>query len=221
MSFSFDTIKDFDKHIELSIPNYKHISELIVSMGSYFIKPDTNVYDLGCSTGVLLNKLSFSQDTNNVKYIGYDKSINLKPTSRASNHNICWIEADLNNPESSPLEKASLVLSVFTLQFLSISDRWDLVSRVSKSLNKGGAFIVCEKIYVQDGFMQDLFTFSYYDYKRKNFSEKEILDKQKDLRLIMTPMTDSQNRTMFRDCGFQNIEVFFSSLLFKGWVLVK
>lgn len=217
MTFSFDTIESFDKHIALSIPNYNHIHELIDSLAVTFIKPSTNVYDLGCSTGTLIEQLAFTGKCNKivgVDYIGYDNSDNMQRSLERAH----WVNADIT---CATLENASLITSIFTLQFLSIKDRCDLVNRIYKNLNKGGAFIVCEKVYIRDGFMQDLFTFSYYDYKKKSFTEKEILDKQKDLRSIMNPFTEDQNKLMFREAGFSNIETFFSSLMFKGWVLVK
>lgn len=217
MTFSFDTIDNFDKHIALSIPNYKHIHELIYSLATYFIKSNTSVYDLGCSTGSLIEQLACDGSYNKIKgvdYIGYDNSDNMERKLLLAR----WMNADIT---CATLDNASLITSIFTLQFLSIKDRCELVNRIYKNLNKGGAFIVCEKVYIRDGFMQDLFTFSYYDYKKRSFTEKEILDKQKDLRSIMNPFTEEQNKLMFREAGFSNIETFFSSLMFKGWVLVK
>lgn len=217
--FSFDTIKDFDKHISLSIPNYSHIHELIESMSMYFVKPGTNVYDLGCSTGKLIDAIRhqsvYKNKIRDVKYIGYENSSNF------ANSNFDISMGDITNPEETPLENASLVMSIFTLQFLPTKERDKIIERIYKSLNPGGAFICCEKVYIRDGIMQDIFTFSYYDYKKKSFSEKEILDKQRDLRTIMTPLTDGQNEVMFRLAGFKYIETFFSSLFFRGWVMIK
>ena len=41
----------FDEHIEKSIRGYGHLLEDIVGLSRYFVENDTNVYDLGCSTG--------------------------------------------------------------------------------------------------------------------------------------------------------------------------
>ena len=51
--FSFDTIQNFDEHILSSIPCYSLIIENIKSFAKYFIQENTNVYDIGCSTGKL------------------------------------------------------------------------------------------------------------------------------------------------------------------------
>ena len=213
--FSFDTISDFDKHIEVSVPNYRHIFDLVSSISTYFISENTNVYDLGCSTGLLLKNLSSINQVDNVNFIGYEISENMRPKHSLGFN---WIKQDLT--KNIELTNTNLVLSIFTLQFLDIQDRIDLLKKVYNGLNKKGAFIVAEKEYEQEGFIQDLFTFSYYDYKSESFSEQEIINKQKDLRSIMKPLTQKENTKMFIDVGF-SVYQFFQSLQFKAYILIK
>lgn len=222
--FSFDTIDEFDKHIGLSIPNYKHIHELICSLSTYFIKPYTNVFDIGTSTGSLVYKLvEHNKAVKLVNYNGIDMSINLLPME--GEYDTCDGRLEFRNADVTSdhvnFGNASLITSVFTLQFIPLVRRIALMEKIYKQLNPGGAVIICEKVFCKDGFMQDLFTFSYYDYKKKSFTEKEILDKQRDLREIMQPLSEEQNKIMWREVGFKNIETFFTSLFFKGWVLCK
>jgi tRNA (cmo5U34)-methyltransferase len=215
--FSFDTIEDFDKHIEISVPNYTHLSELIRNVSSYFIKPNTNVFDIGCSTGLLLKYLSTEIQQENVRYIGYDISENMRPQVKSFFE---WIKKDITD-DNLDLSNSSLILSIFTLQFIPIKKRPFLLKKIYKSLNKGGAFIISEKVYLENSFINDIFTFSYYDYKLKSFTENEILSKQRDLRYIMMPLIESENIEMFKKAGFKKIECLFSSLLFKSWILIK
>jgi tRNA (cmo5U34)-methyltransferase len=55
--FSFDTINNFDEHIAQSIPNYHTLTEAICDLSTYFMTEDTQVIDLGCSTGKLLERI--------------------------------------------------------------------------------------------------------------------------------------------------------------------
>ena len=215
--FSFDTIEDFDRHIGISVPNYEHIVELISYISSFFIKKNTNVYDMGCSTGLTLKKLQDMNTAENASFIGYEMSENMRPKELDG---IAWIKKDLTD-KYIDFTKASLVLSVFTLQFMDIQDRVKILQKVYESLNEEGALIVCEKTYAEDSFINDVFTFSYYDYKQKDFSVEEIMKKQMDLRYIMKPLTVEENLAMFKKVGFRKIECFFTSLMFKGWVLIK
>lgn len=217
--FSFDTIKDFDSHIELSIPNYRHIWELIKSISSYFIVKNSNVYDLGCSTGIGLKLLSFQNKTENVRFIGYDVSENLLKDC----HNtklFSVFNSDITD-ENITFPNASLILMVFTLQFLPTTKKQSVLKRIYDSLLPGGCLIVCEKIINESGRLQDIFTFSYYDFKEKSFSKDEILSKQYDLRYIMKNQTDTELKADIEKSGFRYIEPFFQSLQFKGYLCIK
>jgi tRNA (cmo5U34)-methyltransferase len=215
-TFSFDTVKDFDSHINLSIPNYGDLQAQIKRLASYFIKDDSYVYDLGCSTGRLLKELY--EQYPQACYVGIDKAANMTENSVAS-PGVAIKQADLrvydfNNP-------ADLMLSVFTLQFMPIEARQQLLTKVYNGLNKGGALIVSEKLYLSDGYLQDVFTFSYYDFKIQSFGATEIFNKQMSLRKIMRPLTERENILMFHKAGFEVVQPFWQSLLFKAWVCIK
>ena len=47
----------FEKHIAKSVPLYLEGHKLIASLSDYFLLENSNCYDIGCSTGNLLNKL--------------------------------------------------------------------------------------------------------------------------------------------------------------------
>lgn len=217
--FNFDTVKDFDSHIEMSIPNYKHIWELIHPISSYFITQNSNVYDLGCSTGLGLKLLSFNTDVENVKFIGYDISDNmLKEVHNTKRLTI--LKVDITN-DNVTFPNASLILMIFTLQFLPSDKKKAVLKRIYDSLLPGGSFIICEKTIVENGKIQDIFTFCYYDLKSANFSKDETLSKQYDLRFMMKNNTDPEIEKMLREAGFATVNPFFQSLQFKGWLCIK
>ena len=58
--FSFDTVKDFDNHINNSIKGYDLLDYLILNLCSFFTKEETIVIDLGCTTGRLIDKINKS-----------------------------------------------------------------------------------------------------------------------------------------------------------------
>ena len=65
--FSFDTIKNFDEHILSSIPCYNQIINSINNFAKYFIQDNTNIYDIGCSTGKLLKELETNKVVTKIK----------------------------------------------------------------------------------------------------------------------------------------------------------
>ena len=215
--FSFNTINNFEDHINKSIPHYSVLYDIILSISSYFIKQNTYVYDIGCSTGKLIHNLS----TNNIKdvtYVGVDISENLLPSLK--HDNLHFLNSDIRN-ENFYLNDSSLILSIFTLQFIEPKFRLNILKNIYNSLLPKGAFILCEKTYSNDGLLQDIFTFSHYELKLEHFTSEEILSKQKDLRNIMTPYTSIENLNLLKESGFSKIDPFYQSLHFKGWICRK
>lgn len=209
--FDFNTIENFDEHINKSIPNYDILINSIKSISEYFFTENANIYDLGCSTGHLLKSLNTQ-----CQKFGYDNS-NLLPKS--SNLDIEFIDVDLN--KKFPINNACLVYSIFTMQFLNPSCRASFLSNIYEGLNYGGAFIICEKVYQDYGKIQEIMTFSHYDYKVKKFSTDEIISKERDLRYIMKPSTNKELNDLLYNVGFSQITQFWQMFNFKGYLAIK
>ena len=74
-SWTFDKNipKNFDKHIEKSVPLYREMHWLCEQISDFYIKEDSIVYDIGCSTGSLLSKIAARHKLKKkVKYFGLD-----------------------------------------------------------------------------------------------------------------------------------------------------
>ena len=212
-TFSFDTIKNFDEHILSSIRCYSSIIESVKSFAKYFIQDKTNVYDIGCSTGKLLKELE--TDKNIVK-IGIDKCNNLLPNNT---DDVSFINIDLT--DDFIFNNASLILSLFTMQFISLNKREKIIKNIYNGLNRGGGFIFCEKIYAENSKIQDIFTFNYYDFKANNFNYEQIMSKEKDLRSIMFPLSHKDNIELLENAGFKNYDIFIKHFNFEGILAIK
>lgn len=213
--FSFDTIEDFDKHIDMSIPNYEFVVEQIKKYAEYFIQPYTYVYDLGCSTGSFLKSLPKQK---NVGYIGLDNSSNLLPKNNIEEeYELHFLNEDLNN--FYDYDKSSFITSIFTLPFIPKLKRSILINRISDVLVSGGAFISCEKIYSSNPKMQDMTNSMYYQFKRESFSSNEILDKEISLRKMMYIQSLEQSIKDLSIIG--PTEVFWRSYNFVGLISIK
>lgn len=216
-NFSFDTINDFDKHLALSVPNYDILVQHIESIASYFLKKNSFVYDLGCSTGLMISKLADIEPT--VNFIGVDKSENLIGQYSKNKSNVEILNCNIIGLKYE--NDINLILSIFTLQFLPPDLRLDVLKNIYTVLNRFGALIIAEKTYCSNGYLQDLMNFSHYDFKRKNFTDTEILDKQLSLRRIMFPVTAKENIRQLKFVGFKTIYCFWQSLSFKAWLCIK
>ena len=209
--FSFETIENFDDHIAKSIPNYDLLVQSIVSLAPYFLTPEPAIIDLGCSTGKLLEAIPFEG-----RKLGYDKSENLLPTSHGKTS---YMLRDITTVSS--FVDASIVLSIFTMQFIDRHKRQNLLNQIYSCLVDGGAFIWAEKVYADDSYWEHLFTSAHYDFKRKSFSAQEILDKEQDLRSVMRLQTSDENKEMAWKAGFRRSALLWKFFNFECHVFVK
>ena len=129
MEFSFDTIQDFDEHIQMSIPDYDHLNGHIKHFASFMIKRDALVYDVGCSTGKLINEIAEQSDKG--RYIGIDKSHNVLAQNTGSHPRVELVNDDLTTTQ---LQTCDVVLSIFTLQFLQGDDRELVIKKIYDAL---------------------------------------------------------------------------------------
>jgi len=209
--FSFDTIDNFDDHIAQSIPNYHTLSEAICNLSTYFIMEDTQVIDLGCSTGKLLERLPHLG-----KKIGIDIADNLLPESHGQT---LYVRKDLRALNN--LGKSSLILSIFTLQFIPYEDRPHILSTIYESLVEGGAFIWAEKVREESGELEQVLHGAHYDFKRKAFTAEQILNKERDLRPIMKVNSSTRNQILAENAGFTVGTMFWKFFNFEAWVYIK
>ena len=218
----------FDEHIDKSIRGYQDLLSDIVSLSRYFVEKETNVYDIGCSTGKLTEAmLKKNQDIEDVHYYGIEvadgfvgdmKSREIKLNSDYSWNKIKFLHEDVRD---SMISNASLITSVFTLQFMSMRDRLPMIKKLYNGLNEGGAFIFAEKTICENAKFQEMITFNFYDYKRKFFDTKDIMDKEQTLRNIMKPNTWKQIEKYIYDAGFKDVQPFWRNHMFVGAIAVK
>ena len=209
--FSFDTIDDFDKHIAQSIPNYHLLTDSIKDISTFFFRTDTTIVDLGCSTGKLLESIPSNQDK-----LGIDLSMNLLPDSH---NNILYIPKDIRAFET--YGNSSLILSIFTLQFIPYEDRAGILETVYKSLIRGGGFIWAEKVVEETGDLERIMNSAHYDFKRKSFTASEILDKELDIRSMMSLNTSLENQVLAEEAGFERGTMFWKHFNFEAWLYIK
>ena len=219
----------FDDHIEHSIRGYKNLLDDIVSLSRKFVEDETNVVDIGCSTGKLTEALVHSNQ-NLCKYANYI-GIELAPSffeeldkryERMTNE-YYWANIDFQKKDvrQFKFENCSLVTSIFTLQFMPRKDRFDVIKNIYDGLNFGGAFIFAEKTVCEDSRLQEMITFNFYDYKRKHFEASDILEKEKTLRNMLKPNTWKELEGMLECAGFKTAQPFWRNHMFVGAIAIK
>ncbi|HWK99040.1 MAG TPA: carboxy-S-adenosyl-L-methionine synthase CmoA, partial [Parapedobacter sp.] len=215
----------FDDMVERSVPYYSEIQRMIIEQVCEFAVPDTNVYDLGCSTGTTFLHLDPLIDER-IRFVGVDDSKDMLQKCEAK-----LKEAKLKRPyelknadlhEDFVIENASAVVLCLTLQFVRPLYREKLLRRIYEGLQPGGVLVVSEKILAEDSLFNRNFIKYYYDYKRRNqYSELEISQKREALENVLVPYKLSENIKMLMEAGFSHTEVFFKWYNFSGFIAVK
>ena len=123
--------------------------------------------------------------------------------------------------EYMPFEdKASLVLSVLTIQFTPTAYRQKMITDIYNGLAPGGAFIFVEKVLCDC--MDELMVELYYQMKRENgYTDEQIMSKRRSLENVLSPLKPAWNEDMLRTAGFSKVDMFWRCLNFCGWIAVK
>ena len=129
---------------------------------------------------------------------------------------------DLDLRRTYPDAKASLTLAVLTLQFIPLEHRLRVVQEVYDRTLPGGAFILVEKVLGSSAPVDAILTDLYEDLKRRNgYTQQNIDRKRLSLEGVLVPLTAGWNENLLRRAGFGDVECFWRSLNFAGWVAVK
>ena len=223
-SWSFDknVPKNFDRHISKSVPLYNETHWLCEQISDFYIKEDSTVYDIGCSTGKLLNKIAkrhkFKKKT---KYIGLDvvKKMISYAQKKNSNRQIKFLNKNVVNYK---LKKTDFIICFYTLQFIHPKHRQNVLNKIFKSLNWGGALFLVEKVRSYDARTQDQLTTIYEEFKLYNgFTEKEITGKKKSLKGILEPFSSNANIQMLKRAGFKDVSTISKFISFEGFLAIK
>jgi len=215
--FTFATAGEgFDNHIENSIRGYNFLWNDVLSLSEYFVEDNTNVVDIGCSTGKLIKQMSEQNLFSSCQYVGIEME-QLFFDDLVDSNKVTFFKGDVRDYNFT---NCSLVTSLFTLQFIPIKDRETIINKIYNGLNKGGAFIFSEKVFCENPRIQEMMTFLYYDFKQNNFSPEQILNKEQELRHLMKPNTEKEIINMCENVGFY-IQPFWRNYNFVGFICIK
>lgn len=216
--FDKNVAENFDVHVLKSVPFYKISHDLSLKISEFFLKEKSICYDIGCSNGSLLNKIS-KKNKKKINYIGIDSSQAMIDIAKKNFPKIKFIKKNLNQVA---LKKCDLVLSLYTLQFIEPKYRQKVLTNIYRSLNWGGALILFEKIRGADARFQDILNFLYFDFKsEQGIKPTEIINKEISLRSVMEPFTIQGNLDLLKRAGFKDIMPISQYLNFKGFLAIK
>lgn len=223
--FDADTATVFDDMVSRSVPFYDEIQRMTCEIAADFATEDSNLFDLGCSTGTTLIALD-KYINKGTRFIGIDNSEEMLNKARIKldnaklSHSVELIQADLH--QSNVVDNASVVIMILMLQFMRPLYRERVIKNIYDGMRKDSCIILVEKLTASDGLINRLFIKYYYDMKRrKGYTDLEIAQKREALENVLIPYQWEENRDLLKWAGFRHIEIFFRWYNFCGIVALK
>ena len=212
----------FDDMLERSIPYYKEVLALTSDFVLSYAKEDSNILDLGTSTGAMLGEIA-QKSKIPLNLYGIDSSLAMieraKMKLSAYGVNAKLICGDILKEE---FPKSTCVVSNYTLQFIRPLERESLVKKIYDCLEKEGIFIFSEKIICENKTLDFKMIEYYLQKKRKNgYSDFEITKKREALENVLIPYTQEENKTMLKKAGFSHIQTLFCWVNFATFIAIK
>jgi tRNA (cmo5U34)-methyltransferase len=227
-AFDASVTDNFDAMLSHSIPEYQSMRDLTYYLGRNFTHLKGNVVDIGASRGEALapfikdnaymctyHALEISEPMLEVLRSRFDPS--LKVGVHATD-----LRKITNESPALGANESCLILSILTIQFTPIEYRSRILRTLYRALKPGGCLLFVEKILGNTPDIDELLVREYYEMKNRNgYSYEDIERKKSSLEGVLVPMTDSWNREMLRSAGFDQVDCYYRSMNFAGYVAIK
>lgn len=220
--FDEDVANSFDSHVRKSVPFYDEVQRMVVELSEYFVREDSTVYDLGCSTGETLARLLDLHANKQTQFIGVELSESMAEQARSNvgSKRVRVLNQNVLDTSFSP--SPDFVTALYTLQFLTLSERRELLEQLYEALNEGGAIVFTEKVHSNDAQFEDMWLELFWDFKRRQgLSPGEILQKAGSIRGVLKPLSNRENLNLLRQTGFERVTTFFQWYNWAGFIAVK
>jgi tRNA (cmo5U34)-methyltransferase len=197
-SFTFENFEAFDNHINASIPTLSELDVLVKTLSYDLAQEGTYVVDVGCSTGRVLRGMRHRK---NVNYLGIDRDMEIEPSTAVEFRRVDILDTEVPD--------ASVIIAMFTLQFLPPHQRGEVLETLHGALVRGGVLILAEKTHADNPRIDTINQSTLMRHKTKSFTGEEIVTKQMGISPIMHLRTETEL--------FKELDMFDSVSTFWAW----
>ena len=225
--FVFDrsVVDIFPDMIQRSVPGYQTIINHTGELADRFVQQDSHIYDLGCSLGASTLAIRERIEGRNARIFAVDNSQAMLDKlatilqTQPSDTNTQLITSDICDIQ---ITNASLVVLNFTLQFVPLARRSELISSIYKGLNPNGCLIISEKLHFEPESLNTLLTELHHQFKRdQGYSDLEISQKRDAIDKVLMPESLSTHIQRLKDCGFKSASPWFQCYNFGSLIAIK
>ncbi len=228
IDFRFDerVVDVFPDMIQRSVPGYATMISSIGVLAAKYAQANSHCYDLGCSLGAVSLAMRQRIRQPDCDIIAVDNSPamiergqQLLASDTSSTVPVKMLCADI---QDVIIEKASIVVLNFTLQFIPLAERPALIKRIYQGLKPGGILILSEKMAFGEPERERFHVESHHEFKRANgYSDLEISQKRTALENVLIPETLACHQQRLKNAGFDFSDIWFQCFNFASLVAVK
>ncbi|MBF0469178.1 MAG: carboxy-S-adenosyl-L-methionine synthase CmoA [Desulfamplus sp.] len=230
--FNEEVASVFDDMIKRSVPLYMESLKRQCGLISHFYKPDTIIYDLGCSHGNLGMMILDAFKKRAYTMIAVDSSLSMieKYKKRLEQMNICSHLPDKTKQiclvcglaEDMRIANASVVVVNLTMQFIKPAKRDRFIQGIYDGLTDNGILLLTEKVIHEDRIISKIQQDFYKNFKLENgYSELEISRKRDALENILIPETLESHEKRVKASGFKSMDVWLKWFNFASMIAIK
>ena len=242
-SFTFDArVADvFGDMISRSVPGYTQILSLLPTLTKQFAFKDHAYYDLGCSLGASMIAMAQGLHDTDYRIIGidnseamlsrakpllerYQKQNHSETNNTDESHNVQFQKFQLECQDLTqfPLEPAAMVVMNFTLQFIALEQRDELIDKIYAALASGGALVISEKVSFSDPAVAQTLTELHHQFKAdQGYSQLEISQKRDAIENVLIPESLDTHITRLKRSGFSVVTPWIQNLQFISILAIK
>lgn len=224
-SFNREVVAVFPDMIKRSVPGYATIIHMIGQIAERYAQADTRLYDLGCSLGAATLAMRHRVAAAGTAIIAVDNARDMIERCRdivAADSGEVPVQVVCRDIQDVTVECASVCVLNFTLQFIPLEQRADLLQGIAAGLKAGGVLILSEKIAFEDAEHQELMTALHHHFKRANgYSDLEIAQKRSALEKVLLPEPLTVHKERLLQAGFRSVDVWFQCFNFASIIAFK
>ena len=219
-TFSFnDAVVDvFPDMIQRSVPGYGTVVKMSGILSEQYAQEGTHIYDIGCSLGESIRSVESALNGRDCHLVGVDNSPAMIAKAQQIDSGIKWRLADVT---TLPLERSSVVIMNFTLQFIPIEQRLSLLTKIREAMVPGGLLILSEKLTLPDPDMDALMIDLHHDFKRsQGYTDLEIAQKRNAIENVLIPEMAETHTQRLQEAGFSRSSIWFQCLNFASFIAI-
>ncbi len=207
----------FPDMIKRSVPGYADVITGTGLIAGDYIQPQSNAYDLGCSTGASTLSMLQHITIDDFHIVAVDSSPGMIERCRENTQDAGKVSYRCEDILDTDISNTSVAVLNYTLQFIPPEKRITLLEKIYKGMKSNGVLILSEKLSFDNDAEQSRQTALHESFKRtQGYSELAISRKRTALENVLIPESCATHLERLNNIGFHDVQLWFRCINFAS-----